>query len=275
MSPHFILLDASYFLFFRYNATKRWWSLARRDEEPVTGLESDRYKEKFVSTFTKALDGLPKLVGWKKGDPAPIIMATFDCPRDQVWRRGVYPEYKSTRGKNSDAAEHFALVRQLDLFNREKIRARLSLPGLEGDDCIALTTEEIRKKSPDAIVTIVSSDGDFKQLIGPNVRLMDLKGKQTRFWPSSEDHFPLGNPDLELFCKIVSGDGSDNIGPIHCRCGAKTALRLFMNKESFADLLVQHPGAAGLYERNRLLIDFKCIPRPLVDRFRRECLRIL
>tara|TARA_B100002051_G_C16301870_1_gene423255 strand:- start:29 stop:577 length:549 start_codon:yes stop_codon:yes gene_type:complete len=181
----------------------------------------------------------------------------------------VSENYKATRAHCEEAGAHFELVRKEGLLDHPTVSAQLAHAGLEGDDCIALTVEEIRKKRPDAIVTIVSSDGDFKQLLAPNVRLVDLKGNMTG---GEGDAI---SPELELFCRIVAGDCSDNIQSVFPRCGRKTAQKLFHDQAKFTERLISSPCAAGTYERNRLLIDFKRIPAFLAAGFRRERLHIL
>ncbi len=267
--PHFIILDASYFVFFRYNATRRWWSFARKAGEPENGLDSPRYRDKFMSTFSAALTGLVKLTGVDHQSRPAILVAAFDCPRDEIWRLGVCSEYKGTRGHNAEAAAHFAIVKEKQLFDAPAISAKISQAGLEGDDCIALMVQEIRAKKPEAVVTIVSSDGDFKQLLCPKTRLMNLKGGVTGGMEA-----PV-NPKEELFCKIVAGDSSDNIPAVFPRCGKVTALKMYNNPSMFEHRLLNNPLSAGTYEKNRLLVDFARIPRPLVLAFRRNCLRVV
>ena len=164
--PHFLILDGSYFLFFRYHAMRRWWQHARREGEPEDPLESERYRASFVKNFSKKLAGLAKLVG-HDADRGPLIgILAEDCAPGTCWRRTIWEPYKATRKDDARAHAHFHLVRELNLFAHEALNARLSYPGLEGDDCIAITTAEIQRKHPDAQVDIVSSDGDFKQLPG-------------------------------------------------------------------------------------------------------------
>ena len=267
--PHFLLLDGSYFVFFRYHAVRRWWQHARREDEPIQGLECPRYVRTFNTTFAKRLASLPKLVG-HTADVGPLIgIVARDCPSEQCWRRAVLPSYKGTRAPDPVASMHFDLVRKEELFKSAVIKEELHYPGLEADDCIALTVAEIRRTRPDALVTIVSSDGDFKQLLGPDVAQVDLKGK-TEGGPGR----PI-DPEKELFCRVVAGDTSDNVPGIFPRCGRKTAESLYAAPDKLCDKMAACPEAAGIYARNRLLIDFRCIPEPLARGFRRTRLRVL
>ena len=267
--PHFILLDGSYFVFFRYHALRRWWQHARREDEPLQGLDCPRYLRTFNSTFAKRLASLPKMVGYK-ADNGPIIgIVARDCPSEECWRRAILPGYKGTREADPVAGSHFEIVARDNMFKSPVIQQELSYPGLEADDCIAITVGEIRRRHPDAMVTIVSSDGDFKQLLGPNVALVDLKGK-THGGPGREI-----DPERELFCRIVSGDASDNVPGVFARCGRKTAESLYDVPEKMYHRMASCPQAGGIYARNRLLIDFRCIPEPLSRGFVRTRLRVL
>ena len=264
---HFILLDGSYFVFFRYHAMRQWWKRARRDDEPENLLEAQRYRDSFISNFSKKLTGLAKLVGHDKKTESIVGVLAEDCASGTCWRKSIWPGYKGTRKHDPVASEHFNLVREHDLFSHPAIRARLSYPGLEGDDCIALMVAEIKQKHPDARISIVSSDGDFKQLLSGDVQMVDLKGRA------------VGGPDQsldarrELFCKVVAGDTSDNIPPVMPRCGRKTAEGYFDDPVRWETKMREHPDAAGAYARNRLLVDFRFIPEPLAAGFRRERLR--
>ena len=266
--PHFLLLDGSYFVFFRYHAMGLWWKRARRADEPEDPLESPRYRESFGRNFSKKVDGLAKLIGHAAKDGPLIGVLAEDCARGTCWRRSVCENYKTTRKQDPGAHAHFELVRREKLFDHPFLRTRLSHPGLEGDDCIAIMVEEIKKKEPLANITIVSSDGDFKQLLGERVRMVDLKGKVTGGEGAGID------PERELFCKAVAGDPSDNIPAILPKCGRKTAEAYYDDPEKLEEKLQACPAAAGLYARNLLLIDFRLIPRPLRDGFRRNCLRL-
>ena len=266
--PHFLLLDGSYYVFFRYHAMGLWWKRARREDEPVDPLACPRYCESFSRNFVKKIEGLGKLVGHDPNDGPLIGVLAEDCAPGTCWRRGVCETYKGTRKQDPVAHAHFELVRRSKLFHHPFLRTHLSYPGLEGDDCIAIMVEEIRRKEPSARITIVSSDGDFKQLLGPHTRMVDLKGRVT-----GGETNPI-DPERELFCKVVAGDPSDNIPPILPRCGRKTAESYYEHPDRLEAKLRESCHAAGIYARNRLLVDFRLIPGPLRDAFTRRRLRL-
>ena len=74
------------------------------------------------------------------------------------------------------------------------------------------------------------------------------------------------NPEEQLFCKILSGDKSDNIPNIFRGCGPKTALKYFKDKKSFEEKL-KDKSVKQIYELNKKIIDMSNIPDNLKKEF--------
>jgi 5'-3' exonuclease len=74
------------------------------------------------------------------------------------------------------------------------------------------------------------------------------------------------NPKEQLFCKILSGDKSDNIPNIYRGCGQQTALKFYKDKQSFEDKL-KDDAIKTIYELNKILIDMNNIPDDLKKEF--------
>ena len=104
----------------------------------------------------------------------------------------------------------------------------LKYPGLEADDCLSIMTKKIKKTFPEGKITIITSDRDYLQLACENVELYDLKYKKLTERKSS-----YNNAEKDLFVKILTGDKSDNIPGIFTKCGPKTAIKYFEDKELF------------------------------------------
>jgi very-short-patch-repair endonuclease len=51
------------------------------------------------------------------------------------------------------------------------------------------------------------------------------------------------------------------------KCGPKTALKYYANKELFENKLKESETFQKQYELNRTIIDFNCIPEELVNEF--------
>ena len=107
----------------------------KKEDEPKRGLDSPRYREKFVSTFSTCLSGLAKLAGVDKKLQSAILVAAFDCPRNEIWRLGVSDGYKRTRAHNEEAASHFAIVKDQKLFDVDSVSAKIAQSGLQFPPC--------------------------------------------------------------------------------------------------------------------------------------------
>ena len=256
------MIDGSYYVFFRYHALLNWWRHAKPDDSDKDPSESEEFMEKFRKTFVTKLLEMPKKLGITE---KVVMMVAKDCPRPDIWRNLHTSDYKAGR-KNADVGKFFAEGYK-DLFAQAGVEAVLSYPRLEADDCIAITTKHIMNTYPDARVWIIASDMDYLQLASPRV---DIKTLKYTSLVDSKNSF--GDPEKDLFCKVVSGDKSDNIPPVFPRCGLRTAARYYDNPDAFEKKLLSVPGAKETYANNRRLISFECIPEDLVDGFKRECL---
>ena len=266
---NFILIDGSYFIFYRYHALLTWWRHAKPDEskdsEPT---EMPEFMEKFQSTFTSKLLEIPSKLKLK--DETNIMMVAKDCPRSTIWRNKYYDKYKATREKTDTImVKPFFKDSYDSLFQNAGIETILSYPELEADDCIAITVEHITKTYPDAKVWVIASDMDYAQLASERVNIITLK-----YTNITDSKHLSGNAEKDLFCKIVSGDKSDNIPPIFPRCGAKTAAKYYDKPAEFEKKLAAVAGSRELFERNKCIVSFKHIPEELVQGFRRVCLRL-
>lgn len=270
----FILIDGSYFVFYRYYALKTWWSHANKsyDGAAECGPNNKEFMNKFRTVFIKSIQDLPKTVGIskkeQKTDP-PIIMVGKDCPRADIWRTKIHPTYKDGRTSDNDIGAAFSMVYKEDLYTTGGSKSTLCDPSLEADDCIAITSRHIADTYPDAHIWIITSDMDYLQLANDNIHLFTANGKSLT---KKKDSW--NDPKKDLFCKIVSGDKSDNISGVFPRCGMKTAGKYYDDPELFTNKLNQTPGAEEKFKFNQTLIDFDNIPHEYVERFRKECLKL-
>jgi 5'-3' exonuclease len=264
---NFILIDGSYYVFFRYHALLVWWKHAMANSETKEPSQSSEFIEKFQSTFTTKLREIPKKL---KLSGQCITMVGKDCSRSTIWRNAHYSEYKATRDKDDTImASPFFAASYDSLFKEAGVDAILSYPTLEADDCIAITTKHIVAKYPEARVWIIASDMDYAQLVSERVTVVTLK-----YTDITMSKHCTSDPAKNLFCKIVSGDKSDNIPPIFPRCGPKTAEKYYHDRSAFEKKLNATPGAREAFRRNERIVSFEYIPDHLVEGFRRECLRL-
>ena len=146
------------------------------------------------------------------------------------WRKDLYKPYKANRAETRaamSAAEveedrvFWEVYDEFLTFIREKTNCSvLHDPMLEADDLIAGWIQN----HPDDNHVIISTDGDFAQLIAPNVRqyngvagvtithegYFDEKGKPVKDKKTGEVK-PAPDPEWMLFEKCMRGDSGDNV----------------------------------------------------------------
>ena len=85
----YILLDISYFIFYRYYALIGWWKLAKEDEDLNIPIENEEFVAKFKKTFTGKINEIPKKLKKKNYE----IIAASDCHRKDIWRHQIFDKY--------------------------------------------------------------------------------------------------------------------------------------------------------------------------------------
>ena len=252
-----ILIDLSYFIFYRYYALVQWWKLAKPDNELGNPIENLEFVEKFKKTFYEKMREIAKKLKLKD----TLLIGARDCPRSEIWRHEIYNKYKEHRGQDDDfmGGPFFKLAYNELIPNIcEKI---LKCDNLEADDCVALTSKYIRSKYPDKSIYIIANDMDYLQLADENIQIINLKYKNLQ----TSKHCS-GNNKRDLFNKIILGDKSDNIPPVFKKCGPKTVSKYFENPELFKTIL-EKENAYENYEINKKIIDFNEIPENLILKF--------
>lgn len=261
MMNNYILIDGSYFIFYRVFALQIWWKNAKPDEELINPFENKEFLEKYTSTFLSKIQELK--VKLKMKDATCIV--GVDCRQQQIWRKTFYPEYKAGRNevKNKEAniGKFIEFTYKEKLFEKAGVKHIVQLNHLEADDCLALTAKYLYHKYTDANITIITSDHDYIQLANDRIHLINLK-----YASLLDSKKYSGSPERDLFYKIVLGDKSDNIGPLFAKCGPKTVEKYYDNNLLFLERL-EAENKNKLYERNKRLVDFNEIPVEYVDLF--------
>lgn len=284
---NYIIIDASYFILYRYHALKAWWKFSNKDISLGNfPHENKEFMDKYISTFGEKLSEIIiklKINSKNKNDKIKYIIAK-DCQRSTIWRNDIYNSYKGTREKSiqdSSISYIFKYVFENGLFFiKNKLINNIYLveyERLEADDCISLCIKYIREKynqkivenkkefmnsqelinAPKYNIIIIASDIDYLQLSSENINIYNLK------YNKINDN----NSELNLFIKIITGDKSDNISGIFNKCGPKTALKYYENKDEFEKKLNESEVYKKLYERNKNLIDFNYIPETYCNGF--------
>ncbi len=238
---------------------------------------------------------------WKDFNGTHVIF----CLEGRSWRKDHYGPYKRNRSdaraahNEKEAEEERVFWETFDEFktfvNEKTNCSVLHHPQLEADDLIA----GFIQAHPNDNHVIISTDGDFAQLIAPNVKqyngvsevttthegYFDAKGKPVKDKKTGEVK-PAPNPEWLLFEKCMRGDTSDNIFSAFPGVRTKGTKNKVGLTEAFEDrnskgwawnnLMLQkwvdHDGVEHRvlddYNRNKLLCDLTAQPndiRKIID----------
>ena len=266
-NPIFIFIDGSYFCFYRYHSLLTWWKNAYPDQTDVLldPYSNEKFVDKFKKTFIDNIEKIPKCLNIDKKEK-PIIIVGKDCKRENIWRNELFPNYKANRSNGPEdgfmGGPFFKLAYEDELFIQGGAKSILKHPKLEADDCIAITVKHLINTYPTCNIYIITSDKDYLQLAEERIHIYNLAFKKI-----TEQKSCTGDAKCDLFCKIITGDISDNIPSVFPKCGPKTALKYFNNRELFEKKLQESEQFLKQYELNRSIIDFNYIPEELVDEF--------
>jgi 5'-3' exonuclease len=176
------------------------------------------------------------------------------CLEGRSWRKDFYEPYKRNRQDARDAltpreAEEDRVFWEIfdefkDFVTNKTNCTVLQNPALEADDLIAGWVQN----HPDGNHVIISTDGDFAQLIAPNVRqyngvsntiithegYFDEKGNPVVDKKTKEPK-PAPDPQWLLFEKCMRGDTSDNVFSAYPGVRVKGTKNKVGLTEAFAD----------------------------------------
>jgi 5'-3' exonuclease len=266
-NPTFIFIDGSYFCFYRYHSLLTWWKNAFPEEKDVLQdpYQNPTFVEKFKKTFIENIQKIPKSLKIDKSID-PIIIVGKDCKRENIWRNELFPTYKGNRANGPEdgfmGGPFFKMVYEENLFIQGGARSILKHPKLEADDCIAITVKHLLNTYPNCNIYIITSDKDYLQLAEDRVQLYNLAFKKL-----TEQKSCSGDSKCDLFCKILTGDISDNIPSVFPKCGPKTAIKYFENKDLLDKKLQESDKFKTQFDLNTKIIDFNYIPQDLAQEF--------
>jgi len=143
------------------------------------------------------------------------VVAAIDGPKETLWRRQIYPPYKTSR-KPLDTEKQAALRACLDYIYATGL-ATVELPDHEADDVLATIVDICAGPSCQCI--IATQDKDLGQLVNGQVKLYDgNKFIQTEDVVERWGVRPGLVPEVQALC----GDGVDDIPGVP-GVGPKTA----------------------------------------------------
>lgn len=232
---HLFLVDGSGYIFRAYHAL------------PPLTRKSDGLPVGAVSGFCNMLW---KLMQDARNTDVGIVPTHFAVIFDyssKTFRNDLYPEYKANRSAPpEDLIPQFGLIRQATrAFNLPC----LEMEGFEADDLIATYCRLACEAGGDT--TIISSDKDLMQLVGPTVSMYDpMKDRQIGI-PEVIEKWGVP-PEKMIDLQALTGDSVDNVPGVP-GIGPKTAAQLL---EQFGDLdgLLERAGEIKQEKRRESII---------------------
>ncbi|TKB31029.1 MAG: DNA polymerase I, partial [Mesorhizobium sp.] len=212
---HLFLVDGSGYIFRAYHAL------------PPLNRKSDGLPTSAVLGFCNMVW---KLMQDARNTNVGIVPTHFAVIFDysaKTFRSELYPEYKANRSAPpEDLIPQFGLIRQATVaFNLPCIE----MEGFEADDIIATYCRLACEVGADT--TIISSDKDLMQLVGPTVGMYDpMKDRQIGI-PEVIEKWGVP-PEKMIDLQALTGDSVDNVPGVP-GIGPKTAAQLL---EQFGDL---------------------------------------
>jgi DNA polymerase-1 len=230
---HLFLVDGSGYIFRAYHALP---PLTRKSD----GLQVNAVLG-FCNMLWKLLADMPK-------DDKPTHLAVIFDKSEKTFRTEMYPQYKAHRPDlPEDLRPQFPLIR--DAVRAFEIPC-LEQAGFEADDLIA-TYARLACEAK-ATTTIVSSDKDLMQLVGPTVVMYDTMKDKRIGAAEVMEKFGVG-PEKVIEVQALIGDSSDNVPGVP-GIGVKTAAQL-IGEYGDLETLLKRAGEIKQDKRRQTLID--------------------
>ena len=246
---HVYLIDGSGWIFRAFHAL------------PPLTRPSDRMPVGAIHGFCGMLWKL--LQDSRKSSGPSHIAVVFDYS-EKTFRNEIYSDYKAHRPPMpEELIPQFGVIRDaVRAFNI----ACIEQEGYEADDLIATYARQALASGGD--VTIVSSDKDLMQLVGPGLTMLDTMKTPPRSIGPDEvrEKFGVG-PDKVVDVQSLAGDSTDNVPGVP-GIGVKTAAEL-INEYGDLDVLLERAGEIKQPKRRERLTEFA-----LQARLSRELVRL-
>ena len=233
---HLFLVDGSGYIFRAYHAL------------PPLTRKSDGLPIGAVSGFCNMLWKLLRDARDTQVGVTPTHFAVIFDYSSKTFRKDLYPEYKANRTEPpEDLVPQFGLIREA---TRAFDLPCIEMEGFEADDLIATYARIATEAGGDT--TIISSDKDLMQLVGPAVSMYDpMKDREIGVAQVVEKWGV--DPEKMIDLQALTGDSVDNVPGVP-GIGPKTAAQLL---EEFGDLdtLLARAGEIKQNKRRENLIE--------------------
>ena len=242
-----ILIDASYYVFYRFFATLKWYNIQKKE------FTENEFNNSFLKHLSSDLKKITKK--WKTNTDNVIFC--LDCARSKIWRNEYFKEYKNGRVLNINFNQNIFNI----FYNylKEKNLNTANCDKLEADDVIYLTHKAIKNKVDN--IVIITNDNDYLQLITNNTEIINMQFKNIL------NRTKLTTSKSILIFKALLGDKSDNIPKICTGINKENATKMANDEEMLKNWL----DINDLNNKNNFnlkLISFEYIPLELQNNFK-------
>ncbi|WP_374642788.1 DNA polymerase I [Tabrizicola sp.] len=233
---HLHLIDGSAYIFRAYHAL------------PPLTRKSDGLPVGAVAGFCNILWNELSRSNGSNGDKAATHLAVVFDHSSRTFRNAIYADYKANRPEPpEDLRPQFPLTREATrAFNV----ACLETEGFEADDIIATLAR--RAVAAGGSCTIISSDKDLMQLVGPGIDMFDPMKSRTIGPDEVIEKFGVP-PDRVIDVQSLAGDSVDNV-PGAPGIGLKTAA-LLIQEYGDLDTLLARAGEIRQPKRRDTLVE--------------------
>ncbi|MDF1610433.1 DNA polymerase I [Hoeflea sp. YIM 152468] len=234
---HLFLVDGSGYIFRAYHAL------------PPLTRKSDGLPVGAVAGFCNMLWKLMSETRDTSVGVTPTHFAVIFDYSSKTFRNELYPDYKANRtAPPEDLVPQFAVIREA---TRAFDLPCIEMEGFEADDLIATYARLAREAGAD--VTVISSDKDLMQLVGPQVTMYDsMKDRQIAV-QDVIDKWGVP-PEKMIDLQALTGDSVDNVPGIP-GIGPKTAA-LLISEFGDLDTLLARAGEIKQNKRRENIIEF-------------------
>lgn len=281
MNNYYYAVDSSYIIYYSaYSAFTEYvrsFDILKEEQRPEFDPTLDpEFNYIFENKFKKCIENpVQKLIPFL--DKSKFVFC-LDCPRKNIWRRDLYPEYKIQRDTKDTSQDKFNISKTFQYayskiipdYCEENDAHILKCDYAEGDDVIAIFTKYILNQSKFNKVIIVSCDKDMVQLYNKRTHIITCEGLIRN--PKSELEKAIREKIKDeitaenfLLFKILLGDPADNIPNIKKGVGNKKAYKLMKDRDELKKLLAEDLSIAKTFKRNKELISMNEIPKAVEE----------
>lgn len=208
-----VIFDTNYLYHKTFNVFRTYYKHIGTMAELFSDKERvNQFKRKVVIDMCFAL---------RLFDEVDKVIFVFDS---QSWRTLIHDDYKykTSTQRNEDYTIFFDLLKSFEFELQKKGFVTHSEKGMEGDDLLYFWSKYFTDNKK--FCTIITGDGDLKQLVSPWVFLLNNNSKNfTLSYFQNGDYLdPVfinnqactskpTNPNYELYKKVFLGDDGDNV----------------------------------------------------------------